>query len=192
MRRPSGYAVRMELLPLPFSPALSAYCAPAPAGEPVSELIAELARRGPLSVLDGGNCFPAYRVLRAVRARTADPTAVMRCITVRRAFTCFQMLAMLAAAPGLPEPCLLLDLLATFYDEQVSAPEARRLLEGCLKQVERLARAAPLLITLTPPRTAVRVFLTEQVLARVQAVFDPDLPPPAPAQLALFPAPPGG
>jgi hypothetical protein len=181
-----GYAGDMDILPLPPPHTLTVLCAPAPAGEPVIELIAGLALRGPLTILDGGNCFPAYRLIRAVRGRTEDLSGTLACIFLRRAFTCHQMLALLEGTPSRPQPYILLDLLATFYDEQVPEPESRRLLESCLRQVERLAQSAPVLVTVAPPRTPERSVFVEQVCARAVQLYVPELPAPPCLQPALF------
>ena len=176
----------MDILTLPPTHTLTVLCAPTPAGEPVIELIARLALHGPLTVLDGGNCFPAYRLIRAVRGRTEDLSGVLGRIFLRRAFTCHQMLALLEGTPARPQPYILLDLLATFYDEQVPEAESRRLLEGCLRQVERLAQVAPLLVTVTLPRTPERSAFVEQVCNRAVQLYIPELPAPQSAQPALF------
>jgi hypothetical protein len=79
-----------------------------------------------------------------------------------------------------------LDLLATFYDEQISVQEVRRLLDGCLREVERLCRTSPVLVTTTPPPTAGRAFLVEQLCARVGQLFAVDVPALPLLQPALF------
>lgn len=176
----------MDILPIPPPRSLTVFCSPSAAGEPVIELIAGLALGGPLTILDGGNCFPAYRLLRAVRARTTNLPAVMQRVFVRRAFTCHQMLAMLEGTPSLPQPTILLNLLSTFYDEQIPERETRRLLESCLRQVERLAQNAPVLVTVTPPLTPERAFLVERLCARAGQLFVLELPASPVLQPSLF------
>jgi len=176
----------MEPLPIPLPRNLTVLAAPIPAGEPVSQLLAELALHGPLTVLDGGNCFPAFRLLRHLHFRTPDSEAASARILVRRAFTCYQMLALLEGTPELPQPCIVLVLLATFYDEQIVEREIQRLLANCLRELERLARLAPLLVTLSPPRAQTRAALVEQVCARADRLYLPELPSPATVQPALF------
>jgi hypothetical protein len=176
----------MDILTLPSPHTLTVLCAPAAAGEPVIELIASLALHGPLTVLDGGNCFPAYRLIRSVCGRTEDLPGVLGRIFLRRAFTCHQMLALLEGTPARPQPYILLDLLATFYDEQVPESESRRLLQGCLRQVERLEQVAPVLVTVTPPPIPERSAFVEMVCARAVQLYIPELPAPQSAQPALF------
>ena len=148
--------------------------------------MAELAVRGPLTVLDGGNRFPAYHLIRLIRSRVPDPSTALQHTFLRRAFTCYQMLALLEGTPALPQPYVLLDLLATFYDEQIPIQEVRRLLDGCLREVERLCRTSPVLVTTTPPPTAERAFLVEQLCAHAGQLFAVDVPALPLLQPALF------
>jgi hypothetical protein len=96
------------------------------------------------------------------------------------------MLTLLEGAASLPQPHLLLDLLVTFYDEQVPLPETSRLLDGCLRQVERLAQNAPVLVTVTPPRTPERAEFIERVSTRASRVYLPEQTALPVAQPALF------
>jgi hypothetical protein len=82
---------------------------------------------------------------------------------------------------------VLLDLLATFQDENVPLPESRRLLEACLRQVERLCSLGPVLASLNPSAaSAERLCLLERVCARAQFLHVLELPPPPTPQPALF------
>jgi hypothetical protein len=167
----------MDILPIPQPHSLTVFCASGRSIEPVTqEVMSELAVRGPLTVLDGGNRFPAYHLIRLIRSRVPDPSTALQHTFLRRVFTCYQMLALLEGTPALPQPYILLDLLATFYDEQISIQEVRRLLDGCLREVERLCRTSPVLVTATPPPTAERAFLVEQLCARAGQLFAVDVP----------------
>ncbi len=97
--------------------------------------IARLAEHGPVRVLDCGNQFNAYQVARQVRGCGE----VLERIRISRAFTCYQVLASLEKAICLATPFIMLDLLSTFYDQNVAFPERRRLLERCLPQIRRLS-----------------------------------------------------
>lgn len=172
------------MLPIPLPRSLTVFCTPAANGEPVSRVIAELVLRGPVAVLDGGNCFPAYRLLRLLRLR--DSTAAAAHIFVQRAFTCYQMLALLEGTPDLPRPHIVLDPFSSFYDEQVSLPEVSRLLAGCLRQLERLCRSAPLLVVLRPAHTPQRSFLVERVCAAAGSLYITESLPMPVSQPVLF------
>jgi hypothetical protein len=116
---------------------------PHAAAQAFLELAAHLAWRGPLRVLDGGNCFNAYRVAGLLRQRTTRVRPALTRIRVARAFTCYQALALLQTSPEGPTPTLVLDLLSTFYDENVQLEERRRLLEASAAELHRLGRRAP-------------------------------------------------
>jgi type IV secretory pathway protease TraF len=75
-------------------------------------------------------------------------------VRLARAFTCYQLAALLEALEAAPAqdgshpqqgevrcPLLMLDLLATFGDQSVAVRERRRLLGLCLAEIKRLAQA---------------------------------------------------
>lgn len=114
------------------------------------DLAARLACHGPLCVLDGGNRFNAYRLARALRRQTTEITPALARISLARAFTCYQMEALLAQAALPALPTLALDLLATFYDESVAFDERRWLLGRCAGHLRRLSRRAPVAVSAYP------------------------------------------
>lgn len=169
------------------------------------ERAALLALRGPLRVLDGGNCFNAYIVAQALRRHSAERRAaedhdlevetILERIYLSRAFTCYQVLALLEDAPPLPMATLALDLLATFRDETVRMEERRRLLQLCLEHLRRLARGAPLLVSVTPLGEAGQNSLSaaasprDDLLPLLENAADPVwrfAAPPPPIPLRLF------
>lgn len=110
------------------------------------EMIARLALQGPLYVLDGGNTFQAYPLARSLRRETADIAGVMQRVLLSRAFTCYQMEALCTGEAFAAHPILVLDFLATFYDQGVRAAERRRLLRACLRRLDALSRRTPVAI----------------------------------------------
>ena len=125
--------------------------------------IPELQAHPGVRVLDGGNRFNAFTVARAARGR---PEVLAR-ISVARAFTCFQVQALLESTPASAGPFVVLDLLRTFYDESVQAGERKRLLRACVQQLERLEQAAGGLVSVHPPALASPAAL--ELLGMVQA-----------------------
>jgi len=176
----------MDILPIPSPHSLTVFCTSGRSIEPVAQVMAELAVRGPMTVLDGGNRFPAYRLIRLICSRSPDPSTTLQHTFLRRAFTCYQMSALLEATPALPQPYILLDLLATFYDEQIPVREVGRLLDGCLRQIERLCQASPVLVTVSPPPTTERAFLVEKICAQAAQLYAIELPALPLVQPALF------
>lgn len=114
------------------------------------ELSAQLALRGPVRVLDGGNSYNALYVARYLRCHTVQLDDTLNRITVARAFTCYQVVTLLAETAVSSYPTLILNLLATFYDESVEVREAHRLLRQVVTQLHRLRRLAPVIISLCP------------------------------------------
>ena len=175
---PFGYSIFNPLLPfqgiesslrIAYSGGMNAILNPIPgdlvlviapqAGGPIMlDLIAHLACRGPLRILDGGNRFDAYgcnlAVARALNSRTADLPAVLERIILARAFTCYQMETLLKETLEQPTPTIVLDLLATFYDESVPAAESQRLLEICIAHLHRLNHIAPVAVSVRPGPSA--------------------------------------
>ncbi len=133
----------MNTLPDLIPRRISLVVADAPAGPLLPDLIAQMAVRGPLRVLDAGNCFPAYPVAREIRRATPDLEAALKRIQIARAFTCYQVLALLEGTPDDTTPVLILELLSTFTDESVKLVERQRLLVRCSQEIQRLRREAP-------------------------------------------------
>jgi hypothetical protein len=177
----------MNLPPLLKPNKMIVICSPSAAWEQVAALIAELALCGTVTVLDGGNRFPAYQIMRMLRRRTPNLLPTANRIFLRRAFTCHQMLALLESTPSLPQPYLILDLLGTFHDENVPTAEVSRLLDRCLAQLDRLRMEAPVVISLASPHTNEgRLFLHERVCARGDQMLQIEIPYPVISQPSLF------
>jgi hypothetical protein len=175
----------MTLPPLLKPNRLIVLCTPSAAQEQVAALTAELALCGSVTVLDGGNRFPAYQTMRMLRRRTPNILPTAKRIFLRRAFTCHQMLALLENTPVLHQPYIVLDLLATFHDENVPDEEVSRLLDRCLDQIDRLRLEAPVIVSLGHPHPE-RLFLFERVCARGDETIQIEIPFPLATQLALF------
>jgi len=180
------YAGAMELLSSLKIGSLIIALARHAAKDSMSALISELAVRGEVTVLDGGNRFSAYQVAGMIRRKTVRVDNAARRLFIRRAFTCYQMVSLLEDTPAIPgQPYLILDLLATFYDDQVQPYEAERLLNICLQQIERLRFTSPIAISLAPPLLSERTFLVEQVCRNADQVFTLEIQTQT-EQLALF------
>jgi hypothetical protein len=176
----------MDILPALHPSSLVVVYAVHAARNEIMQVVAKLALRGTVTVLDGGNRFQAYRIAHLLRRETTDVSAVANRLYVQRAFTCYQMLALLENTPALQQPYLVLDLLLTFYDDHVKPLEANRLLEACLLQINRLCQLAPVAITLSQPILQERAFLVEKVCANANTVFTGKIPASQEIQLALL------
>lgn len=185
----------MEILPVPAHARFYLIVAPRAARPLVFDMIARLALRGNLQVLDGGNCFNAYLCSRNL-ARLIRPNcresgltleSALKRIRVARAFTCYQMLALLYDTPPVSLPTLALDLLSTFYDENVHAEESARLLRSCVDRLLDLSRHAPVVVTTSPgpPRGSQRTACLEILQAAAAEVWTIADSPPVSPQMTL-------
>lgn len=109
-------------------------------------MLATLALRGRVVVLDGGNCFDAHALARALRRRTEQVQDGLRQVWLSRAFTCYQMVAMLAELPRDGTPVIVLNMLSTFLDENVNYGKRQRLLDNSLALLQQISACAPVAI----------------------------------------------
>lgn len=162
--------------PFPLFPPLpnrfQVVVAPRAAWQDMLHLSAQLALQGPLRIFDGGNRTNVYFVARVIRRHTPLVNDCLQRIHLTRAFTCYQLVSLLCNAPSDAQPLLVQDLLATFYDENVSLTEARRLLQRALREFDRFRGQAPLVVSVrsTAPDPQ-RGILLEQLAAQADEVI---------------------
>lgn len=162
------------------------------AADRLLELAARLALNSRLLILDCGNRANPQPLVRALRRQTIDPLSALNRIESARAFTCYQVTALLeqsAAAPSDGRPVLIFDLLASFYDESVRYAEGRRLLGRALACIAALQRQAPVLASIKPPPEDFpeRLVFVDLVCRQAGQVLEEAVPPvPDVRQLSLF------
>ncbi len=170
------YLQSMDTLTFPLPNQVLLIVAPHAARSHMLDLAARLALRGAVRILDAGNQCNVYPIAQRLRRATPDVNAALARIQVRRAFTCYQVAALLVETTPAPTATLVLDFLATFYDEDVRLPEATQLLRGCLSHLRRLAEQAPVLVAARPPAPvcAGRVVLLDLLRASAARVWEVD------------------
>jgi hypothetical protein len=141
------------------------------------KLTAVLALQSPVRVLDCGNRFDVYQIARLIRRETPQVMAMLDRIAVARAFTCYQVVTLLAETAVTPEPKIIIDLLSTFYDENVSVPEGQRLLKMVLGRLQALRGPAPIVISLYPPPQPERAGLVKMVCDTADHILLHEQPP---------------
>jgi len=174
----------MDLITLAHTPSLQLLIAPPSFQREVSlQFIAEMAQSGPVQVLDGGNRFDLLALNRELRRRDLPLYTALERVRIARAFTCYQMTTLLEDHPRDGIPTLVLNLLATFQDENASLAERLRLLEICLYSLRKRALHTAVL-TVLHPQPSEEPFLgcVREAVDRAW-VFEPQ--PPA-AQLTLL------
>jgi hypothetical protein len=135
------------------------WCGPRAAVEPVLEMLyaGNAAARGRLSLLEGANRFHPYRVGELGRSLGVDAAETLRRIRLARAFTAYQMVALVdewAREARRHPPTLLVghDLPTLFLDDEVADDERDALLRHVARTLGALLRdvPVPLLLTLGP------------------------------------------
>jgi len=143
--------IQNAALALPLPNELLVVFGPHAGGTRMLDLAARLALRGPLYILDCGNRSNMYHVAKALRPLTADPAGKLQNIRLSRAFTCYQVLALLEKLrPETGVPVLILDLLATFMDESVQLEESTLLFEKTLHCIKSASRVTPVVSSAKP------------------------------------------
>ena len=114
--------------------------------ENITELIAALCLRGPLYVLAGSDWLPGYGLTRLIRHRTHEVRQTLKHVRMARAFTCYQLLDLIANIRPDDEPLLILDFLNTFLNDDIPLPVRFRVLRQCCGHLQRLAFRKPVAV----------------------------------------------
>ena len=150
----NGADQELTVLPTPKTGKISLVIAPRQVAPQMMTMLATLALRGRVVVVDGGNRFDGYALARELRRHTTQVQDALKRILLSRAFTCYQTMALLAKLPADGTPVVALDLLATFRDENVNWGKRQRLLESSLNLLKRISANAPVAVwacTHSPP-----------------------------------------
>ena len=108
--------------------------------------ITAVALRGPLSIVAGSEWVPSYSVARAIRQDTVEVERVLGNVRLARAFTCYQLLDLLASTRGDGTPILVLDFLHTFFSPDILLPVRIRTLQACCRNLRRLSLRQPVTV----------------------------------------------
>jgi len=158
--------------PAPQTGKISLVVAPRAVVGRLMSMLATLALRGQVIVIDGGNRFDGYALARALRVHTHQVEAALKRVWLSRAFTCYQMVAMLAELPVDGTPVIVLDLLATFLDENVSLNKRLRLLDSSLNLLRRISQGAPVAIWARARTTTATVEDEQLLMPLLEAAHD--------------------
>ncbi len=145
----------------------------------VNDLIIQCSVDSPVWILDAGNCFNPYQIVRQIRAQTPHVKAVLERIQVARAFTCFQVISLLEQTQITQGSIFILRLLTTFVDEMIMMKDRLRLLKQVNSQIERLCQSVPLTITLDMARFESDPIMdwSSRLQARADKILLPEIVP---------------
>ncbi len=108
--------------------------------EIIIELITQWVLRSPMYLIAGGDWLPDYDDVRySVFRYTNAVNETLDKLSLVRARTCFQLLALLKDADRQKKPVLILDFLHHFYNEDVELLTREEILEQCCRYTKRLA-----------------------------------------------------
>lgn len=145
-------------------------------------IVCDLALKDSLRVVDGGNLFNVLLLNRLIRHKTNNVIAVLNRIYISRAFTCFQVEAMLHDLQTYHSPVIVLDLLHMFYDESIDDQQSRHLFANCVAHLRRISGSSPVLVSIAPPpKTDSRPFLASMLLEAASHIWQWEASP-APRQ----------
>jgi len=141
-------------------------------------LAARLAVTGRVRLVDAGNCFDGYGLARQLRQQTSHWQEALERVSVARAFTCYQVETLLSESVSDFSPVLVLNLLDTFYDENVNLNERLRLLKVSLGELKRLHRTASVAVSTCTPTSAQPAELLEMLTQASGQVWSFEEPQP--------------
>lgn len=141
-----------------------------PDRQPILEVVARLALHNPVQVIVGGNRFDVHQLARIIRPYTIHLDQVLARIRQARPFTCYQAVKLLAETEP-TTPLVVIDMLTTFYDENISDGESVRLVGMAVAQLQRLGRQAPVLVALRPSAAATRPGLMKLIQDKADRLY---------------------
>jgi len=108
--------------------------------ERATEVITQLALRGPFNLIAGDEWLPDRDTLyRSVRRHTLDVEDALERPKLMRPMTCLQLLDLLMEADLQNRPTLILNFLHHFYNDDVKLSLRDRILEQCCQYIKRLS-----------------------------------------------------
>ena len=106
----------------------------------ITEVITQLALRGPFNLIAGDEWLPDRDTLyRSIRRYTLAVEEVLDNPSLMRPMTCLQLLDLLMDADMQNKPTLIMDFLHHFYNADVELSLRDRILEQCCQYTKRLA-----------------------------------------------------
>ncbi|PWH14516.1 MAG: hypothetical protein DDG59_13065 [Anaerolineae bacterium] len=152
----------------------------------LNEFIARLALRGEVQVLVCGNRFHTHEIARRLRHHTEAFEAALGRLRLARAFTIYQVLALLRCQRDTRLPSLVTDLPDLFCDESVPQAERLRLFQDCLAELKHLSSNAPTLVSASPADLPLQGHLLHLLQAAAQTLWEIERPSRPAFQSRLF------
>ena len=110
------------------------------------DLIANLILSGPLFVVSGDEWMPSFLLSHIIREQTTEVKAILDRLYSVRASTCYRLFDSLANIPSNGEPILVMDVLHTFYDDDIPLRTRLFRLRECCRELKRLTLYRPVIV----------------------------------------------
>ena len=144
----------------------------------MQELIDRFALEKAVRVVVGGNRISFDHLPLIVGEQVGHIYEILDRISVSRAETCYQMQDVLGALQPDANPLVVTDMLASFYEEDLTTAEVSLLLKRCLKSLAALGETAPVLISACGDPTRPNLLDMLEQSAGARFYFQPlDTPP---------------
>jgi hypothetical protein len=115
--------------------------------EATTELIVQLALRGPYNLIAGDEWLPDRDILyRSVRRYTLKIEETLDNPKLKRPMTCLQLLDLLMEADMQNKPTLILNFFHHFYNSDVELSLRDRILRQCCQYAKRLSLCNPIVV----------------------------------------------
>ncbi|MGH2583166.1 MAG: hypothetical protein ACRDFQ_09775 [Anaerolineales bacterium] len=143
----------------------------------MQEMIDRLALQAPVQVVAGGNRISFEHLPLIAGEQIGNIYEILDRIWVSRDETCYQMQDVLQALKPSAAPLVITDMLASFYEDDLTDREVTIVLKNCLAHIQRISETAPVLISARAD--AVRPALIEMLERRadMRFYFEPSNPP---------------
>lgn len=152
----------------------------------VTELIAGLALNGPLYLVSGSEWVPGYGLARRLRRSVVNVGTVLAQVQMVRAFTCYQLLDLLAAIRPASTPVLALDILHNFYTGDIPLKVRMQTLEKCGQHLQRLGLSRPVVVLVQQANSEDFPRFYAMLTQLADEVYEAQAEGPAASQLRLF------
>jgi hypothetical protein len=113
----------------------------------IQNLIDHFALQEEVRVIVGANRISFDRLLLMLGEQAGSAYEILDRIQVSRAEICYQMFDVLTSLPIDPTPLVIIDMLESFYEEELTPDEVTLLLQNCLDRIYQLSQEAPILIS---------------------------------------------
>lgn len=152
----------------------------------LNEFVARLALRGEVQVLMCGNRFEIHAIARRLRRSTEALEPALERIHLARAFTCYQVLALLRQHRATDRSTIATDLPDLFFDESLPQTERLKRFRDCLSELKRLSRNVQTLVSAAPVLHPAQQPFLVLLQAAAETIWELELLPRSSLQPRLF------